>query len=110
MTTLDVMLNEGVLDNCARVGEYFRRRAHEVIEKNHPAAVKEIRGMGLINGIELTKENGSPVVDLCFQDSNVLINCTAGNVLRFIPPLITKEEEVDLVIDAVDRAMTKLGW
>ncbi len=110
MTTLDVMLNEGVIDNCAKVGAYFRKRAHEVIEKNHPDAVKEIRGLGLINGIQLTKESGKPVVDLCFEDNKVLINCTAGNVLRFIPPLVTTEEEVDIVINAVDAAMTKLGW
>ena len=110
MTTLDVMLNEGVLDNCMKVGEYFRRRAHEVIENNHPGSVAEIRGLGLINGIQLTQPNGQPVVDLCFKDSNVLINNTNGNVLRFIPPLIINEEEVDIVIDAVDKAMTKLGW
>ena len=107
---LDVMLNEGVLENCEKMGEYFRRRAHEVIEKNHPHAVAEIRGLGLINGIQLTRESGQPVVDLCFKDSKVLINNTNGNVLRFIPPLIINEEEVDIVIKAVDDAMTKLGW
>ena len=110
MTTLDVMLNEGVLDNCQKMGEYFRRRAHEVIEAKHPGTVDEIRGLGLINGIQLTKENGQPVVDLCLQDSKVLINNTNGNVLRFIPPLIVNEEEIDIVIDAVDKAMAKLGW
>ncbi len=110
MTTLDVMINEGVLDNCAKVGEYFRKQAHEVIEKHHPDAIDEIRGLGLINGIQLKKETGQPVVDLCFKDSKVLINNTNGNVLRFIPPLTTTEEEVDIVIKAVDDAMTKLGW
>ena len=110
MTTLDVMLNEGVLDNCAEVGEYFRRQAHEVIEKHHPDAIDEIRGLGLINGIQLKKESGQPVVDLCYKDNNVLINNTNGNVLRFIPPLIVTKEEVDTVIAAVDAAMTKLGW
>lgn len=109
-TTLDVMLHEGVLDNCARVGEYFRKRAHEVIEKNHPVAVREVRGLGLINGIELAKESGAPLVDLCFKEYRVLFNNTAGNVLRFMPPLITTEAEVDIVIRAVDDAMTKLGW
>jgi acetylornithine/succinyldiaminopimelate/putrescine aminotransferase len=104
------MLNGGVLDNCAKVGDYFRKRAHEVIEAKHPDTVDEIRGLGLINGIQLKKESGQPVVDLCYQDSKVLINNTNGNVLRFIPPLVTTEEEVDIVIDAVDKAMTKLGW
>ena len=110
MTTLDVMLNEGVLDNCYEMGEYFRKRAHEVIEKNHPNAIEEIRGLGLINGIQVKKESGQPVVDLCYQDNKVLINNTNGNVLRFIPPLIVNKEEIDTVIAAVDAAMTKLGW
>ena len=77
MTTLDVMLNDGVIENCAKIGEYFRQRAHEVIEKNHTGAVKEIRGMGLINGIELTKESGAPVVDICFKENKVLFNNTS---------------------------------
>ena len=38
------------------------------------------------------------------------INNTNGNVLRFVPPLITGKEEIDLCIKAVDDAMTKLGW
>ncbi len=109
-TTLDVILNEGVLEQANEVGAYFREQMHNVIKKNHPNAVKEIRGMGQINGIELTKESGAQVVDLCFQDSKVLINNTAGNVLRFVPPLTTTKEECDIVIKAVDEAMTKLGW
>ena len=60
--------------------------------------------------IQLNKPSGQPVVDLCFKDSNVLINNANGNVLRFVPPLIVNEEEIDIVIKAVDEAMTKLGW
>ena len=109
-TTLDVMINDGVIENSRKMGEYFRDQMHKVIEKNHPDAVNEIRGLGLIDGIQLNKPSGQPVVDLCFKDSNVLINNTNGNVLRFVPPLIVNEEEIDIVIKAVDEAMTKLGW
>ena len=109
-TTLDVMINDGVIENSRKMGEYFRKQAHEIIEKNHPETVNEIRGLGLIDGIQLNKPSGQPVVDLCFKDSNVLINNTNGNVLRFVPPLIVNEEEIDIVIKAVDEAMTKLGW
>ena len=94
---------------CA-MGEYFRDQMHKVIEKNHPKAVNEIRGLGMINGIQLNHPSGQPVVDLCYKDANVLINNTNGNVLRFVPPLITGKEEIDLCIKAVDDAMTKLGW
>ena len=109
-TTLDVMINAGVIENSRKMGEYFREQMHAVIEKNHPDAVKEIRGLGLIDGIELNKPSGQPVVDQCFKDSKVLINNTNGNVLRFVPPLIVGKEEIDIVIKAVDDAMTKLGW
>ena len=109
-TTLDVMINDGVIENSRKMGEYFRKQAHEIIEKNHPETVNEIRGLGLIDGIQLNHPTGQPVVDLCFKDSNVLINNTNGNVLRFVPPLIVTEKEIDIVIKAVDDAMTKLGW
>ena len=104
------IMDEYVCAISRKMGEYFRKQAHEIIEKNHPETVNEIRGLGLIDGIQLNKPSGQPVVDLCFKDSNVLINNTNGNVLRFVPPLIVNEEEIDIVIKAVDEAMTKLGW
>ena len=52
----------------------------------------------------------TPAMIALYKDANVLINNTNGNVLRFVPPLITGKEEIDLCIKAVDDAMTKLGW
>ncbi|MCI9310369.1 MAG: aminotransferase class III-fold pyridoxal phosphate-dependent enzyme, partial [Lawsonibacter sp.] len=106
--TLDTMLNEGVMDQAAKTGEHFRAELRKMAE-NHPGAVKEVRGLGMINGVELTdNEIGPKVVDKCFEQ-DVLINCTAGNVLRFIPPLIASEAECDIVVAAVDKALTELG-
>ena len=63
----------------------------------------------MINGVELTdNELGPQIVNKCF-DQDVLINCTAGNVLRFIPPLIATEAECDIVVAAIDKALTELG-
>lgn len=102
------MLNEGVMDQAAKTGEHFRAELRKMAEK-HPGAVKEVRGLGMINGVELTdNEIGPKVVDKCFEQ-DVLINCTAGNVLRFIPPLIASEAECDIVVAAVDKALTELG-
>ena len=106
--TLDVMINGGVLDNAAKMGEYFREELRKLADK-HPACVKEVRGLGMINGVELKLESGSPIVDKCFE-KKVLINCTAGNVLRFIPPLIVNKDEIDIVVKALDEAMTELGY
>jgi len=107
--TLDTMLNEGLLEHTVKTGEYFRAQLTEKLAKKYPNTVKEVRGMGMINGVELTdNEIGPKVVDKCFEQ-DVLINCTAGNVLRFIPPLIASEAECDIVVAAVDKALTELG-
>ena len=105
--TLDTLLHGGVLEHATEVGEYFRKQLGTLKEK-YPETVKEIRGMGMINGVELNLDNGSPIVEKCFE-KKVLINCTAGNVLRFIPPLVASKEECDLVVSAIDESMAELG-
>lgn len=107
--TLDTMINGGVMDNAAKVGEHFRAELRKLAEK-HPSLITEVRGLGMINGAELVNnEVGPQIVQKCFE-KKVLINCTAGNVLRFIPPLTASEEEVDIVVKALDEAMTELGF
>lgn len=107
--TLDTMINGGVMDNAAKVGEHFRAELRKLAEK-HPNLITEVRGLGMINGAELVNnEIGPQIVQKCFE-KKVLINCTAGNVLRFIPPLTASEEEVDIVVKALDEAMTELGF
>ena len=68
--------------------------------------IKEVRGVGLMVGIELTKP-GAEYVDK-FREAGFLINCTAGNVLRFAPPLIVKEEEIDALVEALDKVFQSL--
>lgn len=107
--TLDTMINGGVMDHAVEAGKYFRARLTDLMEK-HPALITEVRGMGMINGAELANnEVGPAIVNKCFE-KKVLINCTAGNVLRFIPPLIASEAEIDVVIKAIDEAMAELGY
>ena len=106
--TLDTMINGGVMENAVKVGEYFRAELRKLQEKH--AIITEVRGMGMINGAELANnEIGPQIVNKCFE-KKVLINCTAGNVLRFIPPLIATEAEIDVVVKALDEAMTELGY
>ena len=98
--TIDVLLEDGfILDNCRRIGKYFM----DVLEKlkaEFPSNVIEVRGMGLMIGMELTKA-GAPVVEMC-MNRGLLINCTSGNVLRFTPPLIVVEKEIDHLVDVLE--------
>jgi predicted acetylornithine/succinylornithine family transaminase len=99
VAALTAILDEGMLENCHQVGDYFLARIEE-IKKNFPF-VREVRGKGLILGIELKIEGGSIVKEM--MKRGFLINCTMGNVLRFLPPLIVTREEVDQMIEALEE-------
>jgi acetylornithine/succinyldiaminopimelate/putrescine aminotransferase len=91
MAVMNTLLHGGVLENCRAMGEYFLGKLRALKEKF--AFIKEVRGRGLILGAELDRE-GAGIADTCLKEG-LLINCTAGKVLRFIPPLIVTKAEVD---------------
>ena len=93
------ILEEGMLENCQRVGYTFLSRL-EGLKKKFPF-IQEVRGKGLILGMELKREGGSIVKEM--MQRGFLINCTMGNVLRFLPPLIVTEEEVDQLIGVLEE-------
>ena len=99
VAALTAILEEGMLENCQKVGSYFLTRLEE-IKRKFPF-VQEVRGKGLILGMELKMEGGSIVKEMIKK--GVLINCTMGNVLRFLPPLIVTREEVDQVVVALEE-------
>lgn len=103
---IDVLLEDGfMLDHCRRMGSHFRNKLEE-LKKEFPALIADVRGLGLLVGLELTTE-GAPVVKECME-RGVLINCTAGNVLRFIPPLIVTEKEIDYLTDVLEQIFDHL--
>jgi acetylornithine/succinyldiaminopimelate/putrescine aminotransferase len=101
LATLETILDEGILDNCRKVGAYFLSRLGELKEK-HPR-IREVRGQGLILAVELTVP-GAEFVEKCME-KGLLINCTNGNVLRFVPPLILTRQDVDKAIEILDGAL-----
>jgi acetylornithine/succinyldiaminopimelate/putrescine aminotransferase len=105
VAAVSALLEDGVLENCRRVGGHFVRRLMELKEK-YPF-VQEVRARGLIIGMELAFE-GSQIVTRC-MDEGFLINCTMGNVLRFLPPLIVTPEEVDQLIGVMDGIFGECG-
>jgi acetylornithine/succinyldiaminopimelate/putrescine aminotransferase len=76
------------------------------LQERH-SIIKEVRGLGLINGVEIDGD-GAPLVD-AFRNKGALINCTQGNVLRFLPPLIVSREEIDLVLSMLDEILAQEG-
>lgn len=99
---LDVVGNDTFLSNVDAMGEYMKSRL-EKIKAQYPDLVKEVRGMGLILGMELTQP-GRDIVNACLT-KGAIINCTAGNVLRFVPPLIINKEHIDEVCDILAEVL-----
>jgi len=107
IATIDVLLEgDFVLDQCRRMGKYFKKRLEEM-KKEFPSIIADVRGMGLLVGMELTRD-GAPLVKACME-KGALINCTAGNILRFMPPLIITEKDIDHLIDILEQIFDQLS-
>jgi acetylornithine/N-succinyldiaminopimelate aminotransferase len=101
IAVMETLLDGEILDNCNRVGEYFLTRLVELKTKND--RVREVRGRGLIIALELTVP-GADIVLKCMK-RGLLINCTGGNVLRFVPPLILTKADVDNALGILSEVL-----
>ncbi|PKO60516.1 MAG: aspartate aminotransferase family protein [Betaproteobacteria bacterium HGW-Betaproteobacteria-18] len=95
--TIRIMEEDGLLENAARVGTHLSQGlAQALTAELASSAVREIRGLGLMIGIDLAKPCGA-LVQQC-ADNGLLISVTADTVIRLVPPLIMTETEADEVI------------
>jgi acetylornithine/N-succinyldiaminopimelate aminotransferase len=85
-------------------GDHLKKRLLELQEK-YPDDIVDIRGQGLMMGAELAYP-GRPVAERML-DERVIVNCTAGNVIRMVPPLIISFEELDQVVEALGAAIAQ---
>ncbi|MBR6013876.1 MAG: acetylornithine transaminase [Selenomonadaceae bacterium] len=104
---LDTVPNEKFLSDVEEVGNYFKNKLVE-LQKKYPEQISEIRGEGLILGVQLSnpKKSGVEIVNECMK-RGAIINCTVGTVLRFIPPLIITKEHVDEVVKILDEVFAE---
>lgn len=104
LAAMEQILNHGVVENAARVGGYFKDRLMALAGR-YPF-ITEVRGRGLLLGAELSME-GKDIVHQC-QEKGLLINCVNLNVLRFIPPLIITERDVDHALDVLVSVLDQI--
>ncbi len=101
-TALKVLVEEGMIENAARMGEYFQER---LVEINSPH-VKEVRGRGLLIGVELyPAAGGARRFCEALQARGVLAKETHTHVIRFAPPLTITRQEVDWVVERIQDAL-----
>jgi len=96
------VLEDGfVLENCRRVGAYFEEKLQAL--KSKYDVIQEVRGKGLLVGMDLTIDGGE-IVNACMK-RGFLVNCAQGHILRFIPPLIVAEADIDRLIACLDAVL-----
>ncbi len=102
---LDELVGGGLLAHVGRVGAHFERRLQELAAK-HPV-VREVRGVGVMRGIELNTD-AAAVVPAGLKHG-VVVNRTAENVIRLLPPYVITVAELDEGLARLDRALTEFS-
>ena len=103
VAVIETLLNDGVLENCQKMGAYFLSKLQ--VLKDKFSFITEVRGQGLILGAELDRD-GADIATSCLEEG-LLINCAAGKVLRFIPPLIVTKDEIDHGMDILEKGLAR---
>jgi acetylornithine/N-succinyldiaminopimelate aminotransferase len=103
LAVLRTLLEGRVLEHGRRMGDYLAKNLQDM--KDRLPIVKEARGVGLLQGMELTVDGKSVVTDCLAR--GLLINCTADRVLRFVPPLIITQAEIDRLLDVLTQVLSK---
>ena len=103
LAVMRVLLEGRLLTQSRAVGQYMAKSLLEL--KERLPNVKDVRGLGLLQGVELTID-GAPVVADCLN-RGLLINCTMDSVLRFVPPLIITQREIDRLVDVLADVLGK---
>ena len=99
-----ILLEDDFLQNVQETGEYFRAQLRAIGDR-HPGIIKEVRGLGLMIGCELTGSSKEATSELLKR--GVLVNSIGDHVLRFVPPLIITKEEIDSFITILEDVLTK---
>jgi acetylornithine/N-succinyldiaminopimelate aminotransferase len=103
LATINVIQKDRLAEQAEQLGKYFFSQLLRLQEKY--TFISEVRGIGLMLGIQLNCA-GKPLVKKC-AEKGLLINCVADNVLRFLPPLIVTQEQIDTAINILDRVIAE---
>ena len=106
MAALEVVKDEKLAENAERLGAIFRERMQRMVEKS--ALVALVRGKGLLNAVVIyDREESSTAWDICIKlaDNGLLAKPTHGNIIRFAPPLVITESQLNECCDIIERVV-----
>jgi ornithine--oxo-acid transaminase len=106
MAALQVVKDENLAENATKMGEVFRNRMLEI--KNKTSIITEVRGKGLLNAIVLNDtEEGNLGWNICLKlaENGLLAKPTHGNKIRFAPPLVITEKQMNEACDIIEKVI-----
>ncbi len=106
IAVIDTMRRDGLLEHVRETGRYFLDRLGGLAGRQD--AIVEVRGMGLMIGVELSSAEAAKHVASEMMARRILINRTSDTVLRFLPPFIIEREHVDRTVQALDEILSTL--
>lgn len=106
LAVCQALVEGGLLARGRSMGDYLAKGLLEC-QRGHPGVVKEVRGLGLLQGMELNVD-GMPVVQAGLR-RGLLLNCTMGKVLRFAPPLVVTEAQIDRLLEVLPGLLAGRG-
>lgn len=95
VATLNIIFDENLIDKSAKTGRYFLDELQNIA--NDFDIIKEVRGLGLMLGVEFEKDVARQVVQK-FLEKRIVVGTAGDRVLRFLPPLMVEQEQVDQVL------------
>ena len=104
-TVMDIVSSRKFLNNVKKLSKYFFSNLNQLKEK-HPNVIKEIRGRGLLIGIQLQKDQAKFIKKL--MDNKLLTIRAAENVVRILPPLNVKKSEIDQALQIMNKVCSEL--
>ncbi|MDO8687381.1 MAG: aminotransferase class III-fold pyridoxal phosphate-dependent enzyme, partial [Dehalococcoidales bacterium] len=104
--TVKFILDNDIAGNAQKVGEYFMARLKKLKQK-YPF-ITDVRGLGLLQAMEFSTNISQAVLLACLE-GGLLVNQLKPNALRFIPPLIISNKDVDEALDILDKALATMA-
>ncbi|HET9110938.1 MAG TPA: acetylornithine transaminase [Ktedonobacterales bacterium] len=106
VATMKTILGEDLVGHAARLGDYLDKRLHE-LEAKHSGKMSGIRGLGLMRAFDLAEPRAQDIMDRALEQG-VLITNAGPSTIRFVPPLIVQQADLDEAIDKLDAALAAL--
>jgi acetylornithine/N-succinyldiaminopimelate aminotransferase len=103
--TVSFIIENDITANVRKVGQYFAGSLKD-LQKKYPF-ITDVRGRGLLLAIEFDREIGQDMLNACLENG-MLVNCVKPDTLRFMPPLIIGNSEVDEALDILDKSLSSI--